>query len=49
MRDYDGKEDPELWIMLYETRCRAAGGDEQVMANYLSVVMTQAPNQWLTR
>lgn len=47
LKKYDGKANPELWIMLYETAVRAANGDEYVMANYLPVVLDQATNHWL--
>jgi hypothetical protein len=33
--------------MLYEIVVRAAHGDEDVMANYLPVVINQSVNQWL--
>ena len=36
---YDGKSNPELWVMLYETACRSAMGDEHVMANYFPIVV----------
>jgi hypothetical protein len=36
---YDGKANPEQWITLYEIIVRAAHGDEDVMANYLPVVI----------
>jgi hypothetical protein len=42
-----GKANPEQWIMLYEIAVRAAHGDEDVMANYLLVVINQSVNQWL--
>jgi hypothetical protein len=36
---YDGKANPEQWITLYEITIRATHGDEDVMANYLTVVI----------
>lgn len=36
---YDGKANPEQWLILYEIAVRAAGGSEDVMANYLPVVV----------
>jgi hypothetical protein len=36
---YDRKVNPEQWITLYEITIRAAHGDEDVMANYLHVVI----------
>jgi len=47
LKKYDGKENPENWITLYETAVRLAAGDEHVMANYFPVVLDQAGNQWL--
>jgi hypothetical protein len=44
---YDGKANPEQWVILYEITVRVAGGDEDVMANYLPVVINQSANQWL--
>jgi hypothetical protein len=44
---YDGKANPEQWVTLYEIAIRAAGGDKDVMANYLPVVINQSANQWL--
>ena len=44
---YDGKENPENWITLYEIVVRSAAGDEHVMANYFPVVLDQAGHQWL--
>ena len=34
---YDGKANPEQWLILYEIAVRAAGGSKDVMANYLPV------------
>jgi hypothetical protein len=44
---YDGRTNRELWLSLYEIAVRAAGGSEDVMANYLPVVINQSTNQWL--
>jgi hypothetical protein len=44
---YDGKANPEQWIALYEIIVRAVHGDEDMMANYLPVVINQSMNQWL--
>jgi hypothetical protein len=41
---YDGKANPEQWITLYEIAVRAAHGDEDVMTNYLPVVINQSVN-----
>jgi hypothetical protein len=47
LKTYDGKENPENWITLYEIVVQSAMGDEHVMANYFSVVLDQAGHQWL--
>jgi hypothetical protein len=44
---YDGKTNPEQWITPYELAIRAAHGDEDMMANYLPVIINQSANQWL--
>jgi hypothetical protein len=41
---YNGKAYPEQWITLYEIVVRAAHGDEDVMTNYLPVVINQSTN-----
>jgi len=47
LKKYDGKENLESWITLYEIAVRCAVGDEHVMANYFPVVLDQAGHQWL--
>jgi len=47
LKKYDGKENPENCITLYEIAVRSGGGDEHVMANYFPVVLDQAGHQWL--
>jgi hypothetical protein len=42
---YDEKANPEQWVMLYKIVVRAAGGEEDVMANYRLVVINQSINQ----
>jgi hypothetical protein len=44
---YDRKANPEQWVTLYEITVQVAVGDEDVMANYLLVVINQSANQWL--
>jgi hypothetical protein len=44
---YDGKANPEQWITLYKITVQVAHVDEDVMANYLRVVINQSANQWL--
>ena len=36
---YDGKANPAQWLMLYEIIVRAASGSEDVMANYLPIML----------
>jgi len=33
LKKYDGQENPENWITLYEIVVQSAAGDEKVMAN----------------
>jgi len=47
LKKYDGKENPENWITLYEIAVHSAARDEHVMANYFPVVLDQAGHQWL--
>ena len=44
---YDGKAYPAQWLTLYEIVVRATGGSEDVMANYLPVMLNQSKNSWL--
>ena len=44
---YEGKANPEQWMQLYEITVRAAGGNSDVMANYLLVMLSQSANNWL--
>ena len=47
LQKYDGKENPELWVMLYETACRSAMADEHIMSNYFLVAVGHAAtNGW---
>ena len=41
---YDGKANLAQWLTLYEIIVRAAGEDEDVMANYLPVMLNQSTN-----
>jgi len=36
---YDGKANPVQWLMLYEIAVRATGRREDVMANYLPIML----------
>ena len=36
---YDRKANPAQWLTLYEIIIRAVGGDEDVMTNYLHVML----------
>ena len=44
---YDGKANPAQWLTLYEIAVRATGGDEDVMVNYLPIMLNQSANSWL--
>jgi hypothetical protein len=44
---YKGKANPAQWLTLYEITVRAAGESEDVMANYLPVMLNQSANNWL--
>ena len=41
---YDGKANPEQWMQLYDIAVRATGGNSDVMANYLPVMLSQSTN-----
>ena len=44
---YDEKANPTQWLSLYEITVKAAGEDEDIMANYLPVMLNQSTNNWL--
>ena len=44
---YDGKANPAQWLTLYEIVVKATGKDEDVLANYLPVMLNQSTNNWL--
>jgi len=44
---YDGKANPAQWLTLYEIAIKAMGEDEDVMANYLPVMLNQFADNWL--
>ena len=37
---YDSKANPKQWMQLYEIVVRAAGGNTDVMANYLPIMLS---------
>ena len=39
---------PTQWLQAYATAVRATGGDTNVMANYLPVMLTPAAMSWFT-
>ena len=41
---YDGKANPAHWLTLYEIIVRATSGDEDVMVNYLPIMLNQSAN-----
>ena len=47
MDKYDGKANPEQWLTLYKIIVCIAGGTEDVMANYLPIMLNQYANNWL--
>jgi hypothetical protein len=46
---YDEKANPAQWVTLYEITVRAAGGDKDIMVNYLPIMLNQSTNNWLLR
>jgi len=36
---YDGKANPAQWLTLYKIAVKATGGDEDIMANYLPIML----------
>ena len=38
---------PTQWLQAYATTVRAAGGDTNIMANYLPIMLTPATMSWL--
>ena len=41
---YDGKANLEQWVQLYEITVRAIGGNADVMANYLPIMLSLSTN-----
>ena len=39
---------PTQWMQAYATAVRTAGGDTNVMANYLPIMLTPAAMSWFT-
>ena len=39
---------PTQWLQAYATAVRAAGGDTNIMANYLPIMLTPATMSWFT-
>ena len=48
IKTYDGDRDPETWLRIYTTAIKAAGGNQNTMANYLPVVLSPTVQDWLT-
>jgi hypothetical protein len=44
---YDGSSNPEEFIQVYQTVVEAAGGDDQLKANFLPMTLTRAARSWL--
>jgi hypothetical protein len=43
----DGMVNPAEFLHIYSTSILAAGGDEVIMANYFSVILTGTVQSWL--
>lgn len=48
VQPYDSHANPEQWLVSYAITVRAGGGDTDVMANYLPVMLQPAAMNWLT-
>ena len=44
---YDAKANLAQWLTLYEIAVRATGGDEDILVNYLPIMLNQSANNWL--
>jgi hypothetical protein len=44
---YDGSNNPEEFIQIYQTVIEAVGGDDRVKANFLPTVLSGAARSWL--
>jgi hypothetical protein len=44
---YDGSSNPKEFIQVYQTVIKAAGGDDQVNANFLPTALSGAARSWL--
>jgi hypothetical protein len=44
---YDGSNNPEEFIQIYQAVIEAAGGDDRVKANFLHTVLSGATRSWL--
>lgn len=44
---YDGKLYPAQWLQIYSTAVKAAGGNTNVIANYLPIMLTKECRNWL--
>src|SRR6266540_836563 len=48
IKTYDGDRNPEAWLRIYTTAIKAAGGNQNTMANYFPVVLSPTVQDWLT-
>jgi hypothetical protein len=44
---YDGSNNPEVFIQVYQTVIEATGGDDRVTANFLPTALTGTVRSWL--
>src|SRR5438105_680428 len=48
IKTYNGDRNPEAWLRIYMTVIKAAGGNQNTMANYFPVVLSPTVQDWLT-
>jgi hypothetical protein len=47
IQKYDGRSDPNIWLLMYYVAVKVAGGSIDHMAAYFPLVMGDAPSLWL--
>ena len=48
VKAYDGQVNPEQWLTCYAIAMRVSGGDTNMMANYLPIMLKPSVMNWLT-